>query len=370
MNDYILKKRVEASLERIQDVLSKCICEIVYRPTTSKYISWNFIGSCIEQHVDMSNKPTVVNTNDIAIYDVERKVWRILDVKYINYRAIGWHDYVNKHDVNLKVLIPEVETKVDELSQEEKRKLWNEQELIRQQYPDLEVYLISRTNTEAIMKLEEELLGAPSKALGLTDIVSEYEDVDVETWASRPASELTKSFNLPGYEEFVSNYFKDLVTIEDKSWKSCFKYVRELEYRVLVKFLGISIYDFIIKPSDDRVVRESINNWLSQIIKHKDEAIKTLENDISSTDENLITQEMLNEVEIVKKLLNQIEPEAKTQMSKCTDVYSVVSTWPPLLLPAPAFVNVSSTTTQNKLLNIKHDLVIMDKQVFDEAEQN
>lgn len=301
-------------MENIHNILNNTVCHIRYNPTNSRRLHWNFYGTGIEKYAD-SPPPTSLESHEIAVYDIQRCVWRVMLCRYIQILDhMGWEQHA-KYEITYDAILP----------------------------PPSDPVMID-----------------PDK---IQHVKSKRCCVDIHDWSRDPGKYDNEHFDHEAYQAYIDQFVKNIEPIDDKSWKSCFylpvKYYRPLK---LCKMLNMDLHDFLIVPHDQQVLELARKKWLDVIIYYKNQAVQDLEQDVNTTDQ--ISDTVLAEIEIVRKLLENVPEEAEKTLNSCDTINDVFATWPPLLLPSPTIAGWS----QELLLGIPKDkkFIVYDKHIYNQ----
>jgi predicted nuclease with TOPRIM domain len=100
--------------------------------------------------------------------------------------------------------------------------------------------------------------------------------------------------------------------------------------------LGYNNYDEILTADVD----ELKTKWLALINEHKNKAIEILTTEKTNSQNEGNTDDV-EEIEVILSLLNDLTTEINDEMSSLSDRESILTYWPPLLLPAPIYLSTT-----------------------------
>ena len=107
----------------------------------------------------------------------------------------------------------------------------------------------------------------------------------------------------------------------------------------LCMLLKSTPYKLIKNAAVVRDLNTSKDQWLLVIKGHIKKAKAQLDNEASSLDKTADTYDYdLEEIEIIKNLLDEIPEEFIDELDECATYKDLLEAWPPLLLPAPQFI--------------------------------
>ena len=107
----------------------------------------------------------------------------------------------------------------------------------------------------------------------------------------------------------------------------------------LCMLLKSTPYKLLRGPMDMQDFERAKDQWLFVIKSHVEKAKAQLDNEAASLDGKADTYEYdLEEIEIIKNLLDEIPEEFRDDLDECTTYKDLLEAWPPLLLPAPQFI--------------------------------
>lgn len=142
-------------------------------------------------------------------------------------------------------------------------------------------------------------------------------------------------FNHENYIVDVINYIKT-VSIVDNIWEHSINYRNGVKLIDLLAKIDINVYNLIFKS--DVYMSDIRSKWISIIEEYSTEAREMLIKDIDTEEE--LDKDVRDEVDVILGLLDNISKEAKPVLESCQTVSEIMQVWPPLLLPAPDYVNV------------------------------
>ena len=98
--------------------------------------------------------------------------------------------------------------------------------------------------------------------------------------------------------------------------------------------LGYNNYDEILSAD----VEDLKTRWSALINEHKNKAVQLLTEEKTASD-NAGNTEDAEEIEVILSLLNDLTDEINEELADLTDNQSILTYWPPLLLPAPSYLH-------------------------------
>ena len=107
----------------------------------------------------------------------------------------------------------------------------------------------------------------------------------------------------------------------------------------LCMLLKSTPYKLLRGPMDMQDFERAKDQWLFVIKSHVEKAKAQLDNEATSLDKTADTYDYdLEEIEIIKNLLDEIPEEFIDELDECATYKDLLEAWPPLLLPAPQFI--------------------------------
>jgi hypothetical protein len=139
----------------------------------------------------------------------------------------------------------------------------------------------------------------------------------------------------PAYQ-MIEKGTDDYNTFQEKKFLSSNGIVVPMESIYLAIKLGYNNYDEILTADVD----ELKTKWLALINEHKNKAIEILTTEKTNSQNEGNTDDV-EEIEVILSLLNDLTTEINDEMSSLSDRESILTYWPPLLLPAPIYLSTT-----------------------------
>lgn len=297
------------------ETLKRTAAIIKYNPTNCPNIAWEFPGTLNPDYIycNQGDQPEV-SDEQVAIFDLYSGVWKVMLKDYVTMDHNKWY----KHVKFKEVLIPLAQF-LDLLPEEK---------------------LYARADGKSVCKVPE---------------------MDVYQWCcmSEHECDMCTQFDRQGYDRDIKNYIDtECSKCGCESWDKYFWAAQQDDFKATAKELNLNVIDFFVKCDDQETLEKCKRNWLEIITKTRDDAYIMLEKDLEheltahSQDEGWVEADVRAEIEMVKSLLDNVVEETEKMMVNCHDVFQVLRTWPPILLPAPKFINISPMLTKQKILYV------------------
>lgn len=311
----------------MQQSLLRAAAIVKYNPTNCTNISWEFPGTLCPDYIYNDTVKPDVNTDEVTIFDLNTGTWRTMLKDYVTLDHDKWYRHVK--------------------------------------------FKKNRLPAHHLMR------EIPKEQPVNDDGTIEYETpvVDVYQWSCLDDDECDQCdmFDRESYNTEIKEYIeKHCDQCGSLGWDKYFKAAQEDDFKATAKELNLNVIDFFVKCDDEATINKCKEQWLKVITKTRDEAYIMLEKDLEheltahSQDEGWIEADVRAEIEMVKTLLDSVVGETEKMMNNCYNVFQILRTWPPILLPAPKFINISPMLTKQKILFVSNgsDFEIYDKRII------
>jgi len=146
------------------------------------------------------------------------------------------------------------------------------------------------------------------------------------------AINVDKLLEEPAYQMILSGT-DDYTAFHEKKFLSSNGCNVPIESIYLSIKLGYNNYDDVLTAD----ISELKTKWSALINEHKNKAVEVLtaERTVCQNDGNT---DDVEEIDVILTLLNDLSTEIDEEMAALTDRNSILSYWPPLLLPAPSYL--------------------------------
>lgn len=268
---------------RLKQSLDHFLCDITYVPTNLNSVIFTIKSTRVDSLIptEHSENQPAEKQGYINVYSVESEEWLSLDTKYVSsVLPIKFNDHCAQKEII----------------------------------------------SESITAINPH--GEPVTIPEMTITSSSVSPVE---WIHNKSTD----FNYEEYIVDVVDYIKSF-SIVDNIWEHSINYQNELKLTDLLAKIGVSVYDLILKS--DVCMSDIRSKWIDVIEEYSSEAREMLLKDIDAEGE--IDQAVRDEVDVILGLLDNISEEAKPVLDSCQTVSEIMQVWPPLLLPAPDYVNV------------------------------
>lgn len=338
-----MNKREQIIKNNISRCVDRLITEITYRPCNSHMVCWNFLA--FNNDPVMTPTPEVTSEYDLPVWDIDSKSWRLIDIRYVTHKPVYY--YSNTDKIEVSMLVTEASNELDI------NNMYNDSEYLQSKYTSIDEFKENLHTSDAVNYINSLTV---KQVWGTKQSTGECEEMYLEDWLSMSDEEIRqcKSVSWSNIQDDQLKRLNSITTTLSPSWKRCFSYIKDAEFKTVMEMLDIDIYDFVMQSGDVNILRDCRAKWLLIIDDYKNQAIKTLDDELSEQND-ILTSEVKAEIDIVKSLLNNINDEARVALEKCTDIYDVLKTWPPILLPAPEFVNTSISLSPRGIFKIETD---------------
>mgnify|MGYP007047368995 FL=1 len=276
----ITKKFTDA---RLKQTLDHFLCDITYVPINLNSVTFTIKSTRVDSLIptEHSENQPAEKQGYINVYSVESEEWLSLDTKYVSsVLPIKFNDHCAQKEI--------------------------------------------KSESTTVFSSHGEMVIIPE----LTITSSSVSPVE---WIHNKSTD----FNYEEYIVDVVDYIKSFSTV-DNIWEHSINYQNELKLTDLLAKIDVSVYDLILKS--DVCMSDIRSKWIDVIEEYSSEARAMLLKDIDAEEE--IDQAVRDEVDVILGLLDNISEEAKPVLDSCQTVSEIMQVWPPLLLPAPDYVNV------------------------------
>jgi len=268
---------------RLKQMLDHFLCDITYVPTNLNSITFTIKSTRVDSLIPTEHSENQPDEKQgyINVYSIESEEWLSLDTKYVSsVLPIKFNDHCAQKEL--------------------------------------------KRESRAVINPRGELVTIPEGTI-TSSSVSPVE------WLHNKSTD----FNYEEYIVDVVDYIKSFSTV-DNIWEHSINYQNELKLTDLLAKIDVSVYDLILKS--DVCMSDIRSKWVNVIEEYSSEAREMLLKDIDAEEE--IDQAVRDEVDVILGLLDNISEEAKPILESCQTVSEIMQVWPPLLLPAPDYVNV------------------------------
>lgn len=299
------------NIESMLYSLQRTAAIVKYNPTNCPNIAWHFPGTLNPEYIYCQNdcKPEVED-NQITIFDLNSGVWRIMLSDYVTLDHDRWYKHVNFKRIPLSY-------------------------------------------RHIIELVPEEMKAEMEDGVGEASVP----EMDVYQWCCLSEEECDKCsvFDRQSYDRDIKNYIAvDCNQSGEVKWDQCFWAAQEDDFKATAEELNMNVVDFFVKCDDPETVSRCKQNWLDVITRTRDEAYimldKDLEHELTAHLYEIVIEEVYAEINMVRSLLDNVVEETRKMMDNCSDVFQILRTWPPILLPAPKFINISPMLSKQKIL--------------------
>ena len=131
------------------------------------------------------------------------------------------------------------------------------------------------------------------------------------------------------YTSLLETYYLDTLNMRDRE---------DRDAVALCMVCKVSIERLFEENQTEEELKTARENWLKNVKQHSIIAKEKLDLEVSELDKTSEEYEIeLEEISLIKNLIDDAVNSFKDKLEECTNFRDILTSWPPLLLPAPKY---------------------------------